>query len=437
MRTFQFSDEKSYKFWNIDVVGRTYTIRYGKVGLLGQFQTKVFANDTLAQKHAEKLIREKTSKGYKETTTARLPEDEEAFHRALHSQPNDLAVWSALADYLQEQGNPRGEFMQVQIALENPILNATQRDELQRREQALLAQHQREWLGELAPHVLDTPTVEPDHPPPGKIDVFFRRGWLHTIHCHDLTIRQGYAFGRNAMARHVQTWTIGQSGDRNAIRACLPRGNIRHLELGGPYRRNHLYSCNTHLTELLENLPLLEELVLHNMSDAGRHVFNASLPELQALVVHDDDMFNYAAWRENGDLPKLERLHFIPSSTHVGSGAAAPYHLLEQMQAIAASTNLPKLRDFRAILSYYGDDAMEHLTKAAFFPQLRKLELWGGRMTATGATLLAESPSFKNLESVTLRLRTFTRRGEQILRATGVPCTIQYDDCEHDPSIDF
>ena len=68
MRTFQYSDAKSHKFWNIDVSGRSFTVTFGKVGTAGQTQTKNLASDKLAQAEADKLIREKVKKGYTETT---------------------------------------------------------------------------------------------------------------------------------------------------------------------------------------------------------------------------------------------------------------------------------------------------------------------------------------------------------------------------------
>ena len=44
MRTFQFSDAKSHKFWNIDVQGKSFTVTFGKIGTAGQTKTKEFAD---------------------------------------------------------------------------------------------------------------------------------------------------------------------------------------------------------------------------------------------------------------------------------------------------------------------------------------------------------------------------------------------------------
>jgi HEAT repeat protein/predicted DNA-binding WGR domain protein len=68
MRTFQFTEGSSNKFWNIDVQGNTHTINFGKAGTKGQTQRKTFPDEAKAQAAAEKLIKEKLSKGYVETT---------------------------------------------------------------------------------------------------------------------------------------------------------------------------------------------------------------------------------------------------------------------------------------------------------------------------------------------------------------------------------
>ena len=80
--------------------------------------------------------------------------DAAAFEAALRDNPDDLAGWCAYADWLTEQGDPRGEFMQVQLALEDESRTKDERDRLKEREKELLLAHEKEWLGELAPFLL-------------------------------------------------------------------------------------------------------------------------------------------------------------------------------------------------------------------------------------------------------------------------------------------
>src|SRR5262245_42212312 len=156
MRTFEFRDAKSQKFWNIDLKGNTFTVTYGKIGTAGRTATKTFPTAARAQAAADKLIAEKLGKGYAETTPGTPAAEAAAFERAIAENPDDGTGWRAYADWLVEHGDPRGEFMQVQIALEDESLPKDERKKLQKREAALLKAHEREWLGDLAPHLLDT-----------------------------------------------------------------------------------------------------------------------------------------------------------------------------------------------------------------------------------------------------------------------------------------
>jgi DNA ligase-1 len=68
-RYFEFVDGSSAKFWEISRSGETVTVRYGKIGSNGQTQTKTLADAAAATAHAERLILEKTTKGYQETAS--------------------------------------------------------------------------------------------------------------------------------------------------------------------------------------------------------------------------------------------------------------------------------------------------------------------------------------------------------------------------------
>jgi uncharacterized protein (TIGR02996 family) len=74
---------------------------------------------------------------------------------AIYADPDNTEARLVYADALQEQGDPRGEFIALQCAGTTPS----------RRERALLRVHEREWLGGLDAHVL-------------KHGVVFRRGFV-------------------------------------------------------------------------------------------------------------------------------------------------------------------------------------------------------------------------------------------------------------------
>lgn len=65
-REFHFSEGSSNKFWSIELQELSFIVHYGKIGTQGQSQEKVFATAELAVKEHDKLIAEKTKKGYVE-----------------------------------------------------------------------------------------------------------------------------------------------------------------------------------------------------------------------------------------------------------------------------------------------------------------------------------------------------------------------------------
>ena len=65
-RVFIFQEGTSRKFWDIDIEGSGFTVTYGKLGTAGQTSVKSFDSEDKCQKTADKLIAEKTKKGYGE-----------------------------------------------------------------------------------------------------------------------------------------------------------------------------------------------------------------------------------------------------------------------------------------------------------------------------------------------------------------------------------
>jgi predicted DNA-binding WGR domain protein len=63
-RHLTFSEGSSHKFWKIELDGSSHTVTYGRIGTAGQSQTKDFKDDDAARKSFDKLIAEKTQKGY-------------------------------------------------------------------------------------------------------------------------------------------------------------------------------------------------------------------------------------------------------------------------------------------------------------------------------------------------------------------------------------
>ena len=67
-RYFESTEDGASKFWEIWMDGVTVTTRWGKIGTAGQTKPKEYADAAKAKKEYDKLLAEKTAKGYEETT---------------------------------------------------------------------------------------------------------------------------------------------------------------------------------------------------------------------------------------------------------------------------------------------------------------------------------------------------------------------------------
>jgi predicted DNA-binding WGR domain protein len=61
---YELVEGSSSKFWEIELAGKAFTTTYGRIGTDGQSTTKTFADPAAAKKEHDKLVAEKTRKGY-------------------------------------------------------------------------------------------------------------------------------------------------------------------------------------------------------------------------------------------------------------------------------------------------------------------------------------------------------------------------------------
>lgn len=63
-RYFEFTNDKSKKFWQIKVDGKVATVKFGKMGTQGLGKTTNFCDEKSARRYASESINEKLEKGY-------------------------------------------------------------------------------------------------------------------------------------------------------------------------------------------------------------------------------------------------------------------------------------------------------------------------------------------------------------------------------------
>ena len=70
MRRFEYDDGNSRKFWEIDLEGRTVSVRFGRLRTQGASQVKDLGSTGAAQAHHDRMIAAKLKKGYTEAGNA-------------------------------------------------------------------------------------------------------------------------------------------------------------------------------------------------------------------------------------------------------------------------------------------------------------------------------------------------------------------------------
>jgi uncharacterized protein (TIGR02996 family) len=464
MRTFEFSDAKSRKFWNIDVKDNTFTVTFGKIGTSGQSQTKTFKDAATAQAGADKLIKEKTKKGYTETTRAAVASEEDAFQKALVENPDDLAGWCAYADYLVEQGDPRGAFMQTQIALEDENRPKKDRTALKKKEVAFLKKHERDWLGTLAPFM--STEVDPDDYYAGRLEPHWQRGVLARLIVQNLNMALAQALATDPAARFVRELQIhdqcngyygGRESEQPSPRVKTPKGHDRHSELfeliGSPLLANLRHfqmggeipppdgqcDCHTYapgLEHVVASMSRVEVLDLYCKSYESAALFKLpNLTHLRELRVYHlggrawgRRRYGYAldVLAKNSALANLTHLLFHPHCAEgLGEdGLYQSYLPLAQVKLLVRSPHLKKLTHLQLRLSDMGDDGIREIITSGILKQLRWLDLRHGCVTDEGANLLVACPDAKRLERIDLSRNTVSAKGLAALRKAGVNAVV-------------
>lgn len=462
MRTFQFTDGKSNKFWSIDLRGLGYTVRFGKLGSPGRTQTKYFPTVEKARKAYEKLVAEKVAQGYLETTSEPTPTpspEQVALERALAANPDDLAGHSAYADYLMEQGDPRGEFIQIQLALEDESRSPVERKKLREREAQLLAQHAKTWLGDAGRFLVGNWSGD------GKPYHYrFVRGWLDLVRVlpepdaliavlarspeasllrrlevvydmeyHPFDFEQ-YTSGPNAVLVEGEKPNEMYEGAE-----ILPPlidspylSNLRVLRLGfsdggQPIRHSTMVqpfgTCRAEqVIQLLTNCPQIEELYLNCEVDAAILFASPALGNLRVFQYYYGTNYSHPRRRQvaypfeilakNKSLEHITTLLFHPGRDAVIEA--------DQLEALLQAKNLPNLTRLQIHMTSYGDEGARRIVNSGILKKLKTLDIAYGNMTDEGARLLGACPDFKHLEVLDVSRNALTRAGISALKGAGV-----------------
>jgi uncharacterized protein (TIGR02996 family) len=463
VRTFSYSDAKSHKFWNIELKGTSFTVIFGRIGTAGQTQTKTFADEEKARKEHDKLVREKLGKGYIETTPAAGSGPEAlraALEEAIREDPEDRTAHAAYADLLTEQGDPQGEFIQVQLALEDEGLPAAERKRLQQREEELLKAHRTEWVGEwadLAPTTGPEGRGQVDFPGPKPFR--FIRGILAEVTIDELTLECAEAFVKAPRTRLVRRLFVGgyaqeepgeyDPGDEDFAdeyepsRSILPRwphfANLRAFQLGWTsdevYDDYCHFQCHLNGNEvagLVARMPRLEELYLFaSGTDMDRLFGLKTLSHLRVLQAYHSLPYPLEKLASNPAFSRLTHLLLHPKARGDWNYGDEPYITLKGVQALLRSPHLKNLTHLRLRLTDIGDAGCTEIVRSGILKRLKMLDLRHGCVGDEGARVLAACPDLKNLELLDLSRNELSQAGITALQAVGIEVQTEH---QHGPT---
>lgn len=148
------------------------------------------------------------------------------FEKTLFENPDDLATHSAYADWLMEQNDPRGEFMLVQLRIEQTA-DEGERKSLRKRSRELQSLHEDKWLGGLARLLLGHGREE--------FNYTFVRGWLHALGVRQMRLTMAEAVARAPAVRLLRQLTMNEvpgapGRPRKALEILLASPKLANLE---------------------------------------------------------------------------------------------------------------------------------------------------------------------------------------------------------------
>jgi uncharacterized protein (TIGR02996 family) len=329
-----------------------------------------------------------------------------ALESALVENPDDLATHYAYADFLQEQGDPRGEFIQLQLALEDPQRTETERRKVQARAKELLREHRREWLGILADELF----------PPTEHQ--FARGWLDS-----LALRGSADSGRRTdwgsllclapEARLLRKLVLEY--DEGLVEALLDSPfllNLRTLQIG----RSSYCVESPLLAGLIGKMRRIEELRLFAYGYNVAHLFALSnLSSLRILQVYYlDERHPLEVLAANAALGNLTHLLLHPLLFPVPLPGA--FIDLTGVRAIVKSRHLRSLTHLQLHRSDLGDVGCTEIVTSGILKRLKVLDLRHGEITDAGARILADCPDLRRLELLDIERNALTQTGIDALR---------------------
>jgi uncharacterized protein (TIGR02996 family) len=319
--------------------------------------------------------------------------EEAAFLDRVCADPDDDAPRLIFADWLDERGDPRGEFIRVQVALARLPVGDPRRDTLADREAALLARFHAPWSDPLKGIAGWT---------------VFRRGFVETVNIDGRTfLRRADDLFRLAPVRHIWLLDVGSTLER--VMACPQLARLTALTV-------YAQHIDERLARFLVESPHLGGLRALNIGrnrvgDRGveRLAWTPRFRDLATVDLSDNAVGDAGArtLAESSNLANLESLELRRNDlTRAGLGYLCSSSVLARLRYLGLAQNhvrtprewTPPAGGVMALTSLdltengLTEDGIGMVTALPGLGQIARLDLGHNEIGNGGAAVLAHWP---------------------------------------------
>ncbi len=332
MARYEFKDGKSAKFWEITLDGDSFVVRFGRIGASGTEQTKVFADAAKAQKEHDKLVAKKTKKGYalvESEAAPAAPKDEGApeLEAAIAANLDDAEAWSVYADWLQQKGDKRGEYISLSLS------GAPEADR-----EALLKANAKAWHGAaLHKHLEDEDLGE-------CLDVDWHHGFIRRVKvgtdwdAEANVVELLGAVLRSPAARFLETVEVGLAdaeGENDYGQVIVALGRVgklsalKRLHIGAYEYPDETEISWTTVGNISKLYPVLPNLRALQLTGGEIGLGKVALPKLESLFLETGGLPKSAAASvAKASLPELGAADAVDAHDASTNGLIAHYKSL-------------------------------------------------------------------------------------------------------------
>lgn len=400
-RRFEYREGELAEFWEIEIEGERYTLRFGEIDRphLAQTQVKRFSSRKKARAKARTKVAGKLARGFVEVEIRDAVEESEQqrqLERALCEDLDDPMAWQVFGDWLVQRGDPHGEL--ILLGLQRAESEGEARLRLDARIAELEQEHRQRWLG-------------------GTLHGYVERAQQ----VRGLSIELGERHGYILRARISGFHAAKPRPDRVArtLLKAPAAGFLREFDIdyGDPE------GLITNQLRALDELPALRVARIGVYRDSYAPLLLAKAPRLQELTIWGNASVDAL------EHPRLERLRIMLGSTAPWAVHAFALPNLRSLTLslwrsdfegsgpLLTGVGLPKLERLGLVRCERLEELLPVIAASPLLQRVRVLDLSDGHLGPRGVpALLALARSFAQLEQLELQRNMIPQQAHAQLR---------------------